>query len=722
MRTSTRLSTGISLTLSLLFGSLQAEAVPSASAQGVNSSVQLSYHWHLHQPIYWPEKLPGTDRVQFASESYDIKTRGQGFYPGSTVPHPQNNLATGDIGSYDPIFTNADRVQVYQSGGRDSIAHLFGFPDAGASISYSGSLMDNVWSWEKDYRMGYSPNWNQGYSEARRWVTSGGKPRADLVGFTYHHSLAPLLPKSVLRKELRLFKQAWGRSWGGRPDGSDHSHGFFPPELAFSETMIPVLLDEGYQWSFIANGHLARSCSNYLDQNIAPNHATSTWNTNPPNASDMVNPPVAANRWWSGSIDGRGAKVPAPFAYQPHWARYVDPETGKESRMVVVPADEVLGYINGYSMMGTELVDRNIAPFNDPRRPSIVVMAHDGDNAFGGGYSYYHESVPHLASEAEQKGYRMTTIEQYLASFPVPSSDLVHVEDGGWVNPEGDWGDPQFVKWLYPPARSPRDPGFNPKDPRTFIDIENGFSSSWRSWAVITAGANVCETAEQIGGAGDSRVDRAWHFYLAGLDSGFMYYGDSLDDEVKQSLALNQALPYARQVIEKGERDLTPPTIFRPQRWPYNPGGIGWGVTTRYQDVGTNGKPPFDSDFHVWSLVYDVSGLSSVTVKVRPSLTGATAPGLGQNTDHFTYRGGPSVGQWVSFPMNRRAIDVNFAGDPPNPNLNYFIKPEAIADHYRARITGYREVLLDYYIEAVDRKGNVARSDIFHVWVGGKKS
>lgn len=688
--------------LAFIFGS-------SAWAQGASSGVHLSYHWHMHQPIYWPEKLPGTDRVQFAGESYDLKSRQASFYPGSSVQHPENNLASGDVGSYDPIFTNADRVQAYQFGGKDSISTLLGFQDAGASISYSGSLMDNVWSWGKDYRIGYSPRWNEGYSEARRWLTHSGQPRADMVGFTYHHSLSPLLPRSVLRKEIRLFKEAWAKSWGGRSDFSDHSKGFFPPELAFSETLIPVLVSEGYQWSFIANGHLARSCSNYLNKNIAPMHSTSTWNTNPPNRADQLNPAVPAEQWWSGSIDGRGAKVPVPFAYQPHWAKYVDPETGKESRMMVVPADEVLGYVNGYSMMGTETIDRKIAPFSDSHHPSLVVMAHDGDNAFGGGYSYYHESVPKLASEAEQRGYHMTTIQQFLKDFPVPQSDVVHVEDGGWVNPEGDWGDPQFVKWLYPPARSSRDPKYNDRDPRTFIDIENGFSSSWRSWAVITAGANVCETAEQLASPTDYRVDRAWHFYLAGLDSGFMYYGDSLDDEVKQSLAVNRSLPYARDVFAQGGLDLTPPTVFRPQRWPYNPGGIGWGVTTHYQDVGTQGKPPFDPDFYIWSLVYDVSGVKSVTAHVRTS---------SNSDDRLTYQGGSDVGEWVSYPMNRRAIDTQFTGNPANPKLNYFIRPEVIADHYWAKISGYHDVFLDYYVEATDGFGNVSKSDIFHVWVG----
>ncbi len=33
-------------------------------------------------------------------------------------------------------------------------------------------------------------------------------------------------------------------------------------------------------------------------------------------------------------------------------------------------------------------------------------------------------------------------------------------------------------------------------------------------------------------------------------------------------------------------------------------------------------------------------------------------------------------------------------------------------------ITGYASKLLDYYVEASDQHGNIARSPIMHVWVG----
>jgi hypothetical protein len=40
-----------------------------------------------------------------------------------------------------------------------------------------------------------------------------------------------------------------------------------------------------------------------------------------------------------------------------------------------------------------------------------------------------------------------------------------------------------------------------------------------------------------------------------------------------------------------------------------------------------------------------------------------------------------------------------------------------MADEYYAEVTGYSNVLLDYYVEAKDSKGNVKKSPIQHVWV-----
>jgi len=715
---------------------LLAAALPAAQA---NNSVHLACHWHLHQPIYWPERNPNgsqTNRYQFAADSINLKLANAGnFYPGSTYKHPRNALVSGDGGEFDAVFDKADRVQAYQGGGLSSINTILSHPDGGASVSYSGALQENIWSLGSAGMYGYGSGWNSGYTTARgssaTYRTTGGYPRADMVGQTYHHAFSPLLPKSVLRKEIQIFKEVWWKSWGGNPDKSDHSKGFWPIEAAFSETIIPILAEEGYEWSIIANSHLARTCSNYLD---VAQKGNSGWNCDPPNRGDQVGPTVPANQWWNGTIDGRGGAFPAPFAYQAHRTKYVNPANGAESFITVVPMCDLLSYQNGFGTMGTGDIDAHIAPFNDPARPSIVLMAHDGDNAWGGGNSYYQESVPGLFNAAAAKGYRPTTIQQFLADHPVPANAVVHVEDGAWVNAAGDWGHPQFINWLWPPTRASSDPAYNATDPRTWYDLETpGWTEDWRNWAVLVAGANYCETAEQIhisnGGTvqtwkiqepvsrsgvnnNPNAVEQAWHYYLGGLDSGFMYYGTSLDDEVKQTLAVNRVMVFATNVIGNAALDQTPPTVFKPQRFPWNPGGKGWGPLTGYQPVGFEGRPPYSTAFHIWTQVFDVSGVTNVTLYVRADSDGVNP--LADNAND-TYAGGPGVGAWVPLPMTKRTIPPgNITG---NGSVDFFLTPAAMADYYWAKVTGYTNVLLDYYVSATDGKGNVHQSDIQHVWV-----
>ena len=66
--------------------------------------------------------------------------------------------------------------------------------------------------------------------------------------------------------------------------------------------------------------------------------------------------------------------------------------------------------------------------------------------------------------------------------------------------------------------------------------------------------------------------------------------------------------------------------------------------------------------------------------------------------------------------MNKRVMPTgNFFNDP---NISFFMTPTAIADQYWAKVVGYTNVLLDYYVMAVDTRGNTNKSDIQHVYVG----
>lgn len=319
-----------------------------------------------------------------------------------------------------------------------------------------------------------------------------------MVGFTYHHSLAPLLPKSVLRKELRIFKQAWWKAWGGNADLSDHSKGFFPTEMAYSRHLIDVLVDEG------------------------------------------------------------------------------------------------------------------------------------------------------------------------------PDSTL--------------------------------------KVPGTVIDMETpGFALKFWSWAPVITGANWVETAEQIlldeGGSVEdwkiqapydwdgtwtapNEIERAWHIYLAGLDSGFNYYGGlGNDDEVKPSLATTRAIQTLQPWLTEARRnqDRTPPSVLKPQRFPYNPGGFTFGWFNSIPGGNTSYLKKMPSEFYIWTHAYDLNGITRVSLLLRIDADGQNP--LVDNANEL-YAGGNGVGDWVSVSMTQRPLpndsaSLNAAAN--NGQINYFITSGKCRQHPRPR-------------------------------------
>ena len=106
------------------------------------------------------------------------------------------------------------------------------------------------------------------------------------------------------------------------------------------------------------------------------------------------------------------------------------------------------------------------------------------------------ENVSQFSHAVAGKGYEPTTVAEFLADHPVSASDVVHVEDGGWVNADGDFGSPQYINWNWPLVNSTGQ-----------FDIANGWAEDERNWAVLTAATNHVLTAEGIAGR---RSPRAW--------------------------------------------------------------------------------------------------------------------------------------------------------------------------------------------------------------------
>ncbi|MFN6045400.1 MAG: hypothetical protein ACK49I_07985, partial [Verrucomicrobiota bacterium] len=710
-----------------------------ATFASANDKVYVSRFWHNHQPTYWPEwnnNGPQTSRVQYAWDSIVMKS-GQNYGGLSPKQHPENNLTE--------IFGLDDRRNSYQSGPRNSLTSFNN--SGGFAISYSGSLIDNVRQLGSLGQLGYGSGWNNGYREARGWLTPAGSTRMDLVGFTYHHSLAPLLPKSVFRKELQIFKQAWWKAWGGNANLSDHSKGFFPTEMGYSRHLIDVLADEGYQWIIVPSHHVSRTCPTY---NTKAN-PTGSYNiySSPPNRADQLGP-SPTDGWWFGEPNpGNSAWNVAPYAYQLHKVKHVDPETGAEKTMIAVPSDDVLSYRYGYANEGIGKIGQFISPFaNDPSRPVIVMPSTDGDNAWGGGSSSWFEATPQFFNESVSAGYRASTPQDFVNAHGA-AAPVAHIEDGAWIFPEMCYGSPNFLKWIEPPVSTVANRGITTV-PGTQIDMETpGFALKFYSYAPLMAGANWCETAEQIlrdeGGSvqawkiqapydwdgtwtNPNDVELAWHIYLTGLDSGFNYYGGlGNDDEMKPGLATRRAVEKLTPWIDANNRrsqDRTAPTVLKPQRFPYNPGGYTFGWFNNVPGVDTRFLKRMNSEFYIWTHAYDISGIPDGNLKVKIRIDNDGTNPLASNQNE-TYAGGNEVGSWVTITMNKRELPKTRAAlnaAAANNQIDYFLPTNEVADYYFAKITdtnlpGFRDKLLDYYVEATDAKGNVHKSDIQHVYV-----
>ncbi|MEQ8850687.1 MAG: carbohydrate-binding protein [Phycisphaerales bacterium] len=618
-----------------------------AAAAASGGTIQIGFLWHMHQPIYVPYQSP-------------LDVDGGGYFSFSvTDVHNQR------FGPYTTWPLNA-----VQAGA--GLAHL------GAQVSFSGSLAENLDALDASgVNGGMWSNWKQGYRTGAGLSTTLGNPRLDMVAFGYHHPLMPLLDREDMEMQIRLHQHVHGSAWQ-----TSYSKGMFPAETAFSTRMIPALAAPGIdlEWVLVDNIHMDRACVGYPHTNASNLYA--------PNAADQINPDPAQNggAWVQLNNLWAPSKVSAPFGYRPHHVQHVDPETGAVSRIVAVPAARYEGNEDGRGGYGAFLYDAVMDAYlqynTDPQHPMFVVLHHDGDNFGGGSEAYYHHNFQNMVSWVSgDPDYEVTTVQDYLDRFPVDPNDVIHVEPGSWAG--ADNGDPEFKKWLGDPDAS-------------------GWSPDRNSWAVLTAAKNRVFTADAIApwtsmgnilnGVG-SNTERAWHYLLCAEASDYWYWDGTEVWDSNVTRGCNLATNHADAVIGTGA-DTVAPTVFLPQRDPYNPGGYEWGTS------------PEPSDFTVWTFAYDVSGLTSVTLKWRVDADGANPIDSVQNE---TYAGGPEVGAWNTEVMAPQTAPVIPSG---------IESPTHRATEYAAMIAGQSDVLIDYYVEAIDGQGNVRRTDIQHVYVG----
>jgi len=607
---------------------LQVFAQPVAPGKNTNPPIYIAFLWHMHQPIYFPY------------ESI-VQTQLNNRYPYSVF-----DIHNQRWGPYTSWPKNAVMKGVNAN-----------MPHFGAQVSFSGSLIENLNNLE-NYGNGNFTNWKSHWNSVKNLKTSLNNPRLDLVGFGYFHPLMGLIDYTDIRKQISMHKDIFSINFPGA-----YSKGIFPPENAFSNRMIPALKDEGIDWVLIDNAHFDRAALGYP--------FSTSGNLYEPNKSDIINPNpndwVQLNGLWAPTRNS------ARWGRVPHYVEHIDPTTGVKTKIIAVPCDRYMGNEDGRGGFGALNYDAVMSQLesynNDPAHPILIVLHHDGDNYGGGSDSYYGSNFQAFVNWLQSNSTRFvcTTVQDYLQMFPPDLNDVIHVEDGSWSG--ADNGDPEFKKWLGDPY--------------------NGYSPDMNSWGVLTAAQNFVHTAEQISPSNSNTIE-AWRYLLVGESSDYWYWDGSMNGiwDSHPTRASNQAIQFASQVTGT---DLTPPTIFLPQREPYNPGGTEWGISQ------TN-------NVQIWSYVYDKSGLKSVKLKYRLDVDGTNSP---LSTDNETYTGGSEVGPWTD-------IDMTGTSKPSTTDPLPIVK----AKEFTASITGLNSKLIDYYLESVDSNNNIGRSPIRHCWIG----
>jgi len=604
----------------------------------------ITFLWHMHQPVYIP------------------------YYDAFTIVN-NNGAPGGPYFSFSLSDMWSSKHGPYTTWPTDAIEYGLDMPHLGAQVNLSGSLIESLNNLENNnWNGGFYSGWKNRFNQGRSYLTVLNNPRLDIVVFPYHHPILPLIWRGDMEMQIACDKYMDSTNFSGV------SKGLFPTETAFSERIIPALVSQGIKWVIVDNIHISRTLRDY------------PWNGGSgvvePNLADQQNGYLSSkphSGWVQLNNVWAPEKVAAGFAYRPHYAIFIDPETGDTSKIIVVPAACYAGNEDargGFGALQYEQVFSQIEPYNtDTLHPILILLHHDGENYGAGVESYYHSNFSNYCQWLRDNPTRFagTTIEDYLEMYPPDPSDIIHVENGGWVG--SGCLDPEFKKWL--------GDGFS------------GYSPDWNSWAVITAAHNWVWTADSIlpyssipdivNNSGNL-TSKAFHYYLVSQTSDYEYWEGSSDEEIWNSnatRACNLAIDQIRDVVQSGN-DVVGPSIFVPQREPYNPGGTEFGQT-------------MSSDFQVWTFIYDIHGIKSAYILYRVDDDTTV------DYENCVY----STGQWDTVHMDSETW--NSQTDP----LPYYK-----AKRYYGYIRGLKDCLVDYYVEAIDSLGNKSRSDIMHVWVG----
>jgi chitodextrinase len=761
----------------------------AAASNAAAAAIPAAHVYHNHMPDFWP--FYGVDvgntynataigqpvRYLYDAQVIELKKSPPAGYSyflpsalgGTIMPHD-------DLVSY---FTPDAKTQAYQSWPMTTASAMKTQSGSNGQVhvTMSGAVINSVNSLVTLQNVpGYTnANWGQAWRDSYNGLpTTNGFRTLDVIHFTGHHSMGPLVGPDYFLKDL-IYQNVTVAQPYFLGSSFAASRGFFPTELGFSERLIPTLAKLGVQWSVMGNNHFSRTLQDYP---YATYDATGDTLISPPNRADLQNTSSSGSWVANGMVHEQQNIINKfPFASTPHLVRYVDAATGAVSQISGIPVSQNGSWAEGWE--GNTTVDEFV-PYTGLEPRQFFVVAHDGDNS-GGRAGSIDTWLNGANTTCTGNGFCLG-IDEYLKKNPIPASDIQHVQDGSWVDTRDSSSDPTWYHWHLPfLIWKGQFPAFNLATgnnlaPKTnlaglsegaTVSFEYGWHYLERNFAGLQAALNYAKTAEQIwldghpnhwtpittadkqvsytgnqlnpwmmsypikgdaskdyaGGANPAEL--AWYFLLPAMDSGFGYYDENKDDDVKPTLAFNNSLYFSKLYVTPNlAQDRTGPSIWWPQRYPYNPGSVngskaeGWTVQH------------YSKDFSIYTYTFDVSGIASMTVKVRLHTSNVI------NAADDTYKvydpaamvgkAGLSitpanVGAWASYPMQMRDLRPVMNGVSWNANTQATMQvlPETETGNlYYAYLSDFRNQTLDYYIEGVDTKGNVTKSEIQQVYVG----
>lgn len=741
------------------------------------SELSATHIYHNHMPNFWPyydvstyASLPVGAPIRYTYDGQVIELKNNPpsnytFYiPDSGAPMPHDDLVS--------YYTHHAKTGAYLYWPMDTAkSNRVSHPLSQTHVTMSASVINNVQSFAEignitEYYLGWGNYWREVHNNT---LTQNGYKALDTIHFSGHHSMGPLVGNEYFLKDLIYQNVTLAQDYF-LGDSFKSSKGFFPTELGFSERIIPVLTKLGIEWSVLGNVHYSRTLRDYPYLN---NPGVDTL-VSPPNRADMQNSSDIGS-WVSLQMfnEQQVTQNKFPFASIPHYVQYVDPETGQQHKIAGIPVEQASSWEEGYQGSVTAGVLRE---FSDEAaslgRQQYFVIAHDGDNSSGraGDGGTWLNSGYVTYSEADVVG---MGVDEYLRAYPIPEDDIVHVQDGSWIDTRDSSADPTWYHWHLPMGVwAGQMADFNAANGTNFtadrqhmVSLELGYHYLERNFALLQAGLNYAKTAEQIwlddnpnywqptsnmdrevtyegnqlnpwmlsypvkgdeannytGGANPAEL--SWYFLIASIDSGFGYYDENVDDGVKPTISFNQSLHFSTPYVEANlSKDRTGPSIWWPQRYPYNPGSVNNGKAEGWATVYA------DTNFAIYTYAYDVSGIASAELKVRVH-TNKWAEAKDKTFklyDPKAHAQDPdvnpnNVGEWQSVNMKVRDLtpDINGVEWQPSGKAMFDVVPaEKIGALYYQYLDQYQDQLLDYYIEMTDTNGNVTKSDIQQVYVG----